>query len=109
MTLSLAQAAEEPLIEWVTPALTMKRGRDPLGFQTITLDRIMPMLLPGVLVLSQRARYLAIYSYLLSMYEERRLAANNTSLGEFIRLREYELCVAMQLCPRRCGAANAIG
>ena len=109
MTLSLAQPDEELLIEWVTPSLTMKRGRDPLGLQTITLDRVMPGLLPGVLALSQRARYLAIYPFLLSLYEERRLAADNASLGEFIRLREYELCLAMQLCPRHCGAANAIG
>jgi hypothetical protein len=29
-------------------------------------------------------------------------------LGEFIRLREYELCLAMQLC-RRCEATGAIG
>ena len=109
MTLSSAQPNKESLIEWVTPALTMKRGRDPLGLQTITLDRVMPGLLPGVLALSQRARYMAIYPFLLSLYEERRLAADNASLGEFIRLREYELCLAMQLCPRHCGAANAIG
>lgn len=56
MTLSPVERVEEPLIEWVTPALTMKRGRDPLGLQTITLDRVMPGLLPGVLALSQRAR-----------------------------------------------------
>src|SRR4051795_63886 len=101
MTL-VAVEPDEQLVEWITPALTIKRGRDPLGLQTITLDRIMPALLPGVLALSQRARYLSIYAFLLSVYEERRLAADNASLGEFIRHREYELCVAMQLCPRQC-------
>jgi hypothetical protein len=109
MALDVVEQGEELLVEWVSPFLTMKRGRDPLGLQTITLDRIMPELLPGVLALSERARYLAIYPYLLSMYEERRLPADNASLGEFIRLREYELSLAMQLCPRRCGAARAIG
>ncbi len=108
MTLVAVESGGEPLIEWVTPSLTVKRGRDPLGMQTITLDRIMPTLLPGVLALSERARYLAIYPFLLSLYEERRLAADNASLGEFIRLREYELCLAMQMCPR-CSAAKAIG
>ena len=108
MTLVADEAGEEPLVEWLTPSLAVKRGRDPLGMQTITLDRIMPMLLPGVLALSERARYLAIYPFLLSLYEERRLAADNASLGEFIRLREYELCLAMQMCPR-CSAAKAIG
>lgn len=100
---------EEPLVEWISPALTIKPGRDPLGLQTITLDRIMPALLPGVLALSERARYLSIYAFLLSLYEERQLAADNASLGAFIRYREYELCLAMQLCPRRCGAGKAIG
>src|SRR3954463_8338978 len=108
MTLAEIQPAEEPLVEWVTPALTIKRGRDPLGLQTITLDRIMPALLPGVLALSERARYLTIYPFLLSEYQQRRLAADNASLGDFIRLREYELCLAMQLC-ERCDAARAIG
>jgi len=77
MTLSPAQPVEEPLIEWVTPSLTMKRGRDPLGLQTITLDRIMPGLLPGILPMSPRVRYLAIYPFLLSLYEDRRLAADS--------------------------------
>ena len=59
---------------------------DEISGKTITLDRIMPALLPGVLALSERARYLAIFPFLLSLYEERRLAADNASLGEFIRL-----------------------
>ena len=109
MTLTAVEPNEPTLAEWVTPSLTIKRGRDPLGLQTITLDRIMPALLPGVLALSERARYLTIYPFLLSEYQRRRLAADNASLGEFIRLREYELCLAMQLCPRQCGAAKAIG
>ena len=109
MTLTAVEPSEPTLAEWVTPSLTIKRGRDPLGLQTITLDRIMPALLPGVLALSERARYLTIYPFLLSEYQRRRLAADNASLGEFIRLREYELCLAMQLCPRQCGAAKAIG
>lgn len=109
MTLVAVEAGEAPLVEWIVPALTIKRGRDPLGLQTITLDRIMPALLPGVLTLSERARYLTIYPFLLFEYQQRRLAADNASLGDFIRMREYELCLAMQLCPRQCGAAKAIG
>ena len=79
MTLVTVEVGEEPLVEWVTPSLTVKRGRDPLGMQTITLDRIMPMLLPGVLALSERARYLAIYPFLLSLYESLAQAVNPTT------------------------------
>src|SRR5437763_630778 len=109
MALTSVEPQSQPLLEWVTPTLTIKAGRDPLGFQTITLDRIMPALLPGVLALSQRARYLTIYPFLLAEYQNRRLAADNLSLGRFIRRREYELCLAMHSCPRQCGAARAIG
>jgi hypothetical protein len=41
---------------WIQPSINVTPGRDPLGLQTITLDRIMPRLLPGILVLSQRQR-----------------------------------------------------
>lgn len=109
MSLAAVETGEELLVEWVTPALTIKAGRDPLGLQTISLDRIMPALLPGVLALSERARYLTIYPFLLAEYQRLRLPADNASLGTFLRWREYELCLAMQLCPRHCGAAKAIG
>ena len=33
------------LPEWIKPGLSVKTGRDPLGLQTITVDRIMPQLL----------------------------------------------------------------
>ena len=62
VTTSLAPVEEAPRIsgkpEWIERSLNVKAGRDPLGLQTITLDRIMPILLPGILVLSRRARYL---------------------------------------------------
>jgi len=109
VSLEAVAPPDPPLAEWLTPALTVKAGRDPLGLQTITQDRIIPELLPGVLALSQRARYLSIYPFLLHDYRERRLPADKASLGDFIRLREYELCLAAQLCPRGCGALKAIG
>ncbi len=81
----------------------MTPGRDPLGLQTITLDRIMPRLLPGILVQSRRARYFSLHAFLLSEYQRRRLPLNNNDLSAFIKLREFEYAVAVQLCPRGCG------
>jgi hypothetical protein len=44
------EAARRPgAPHWIQPALNVTPGRDPLGLQTITLDRIMPRLLPGIL------------------------------------------------------------
>ena len=89
--------------QWIQPSLHVTPGRDPLGLQTITLDRIMPRLLPGILVLSQRARYFSLHAFLLNEYQRRRLPLNNNDLSLFIKLREFEYAVAVQLCPRGCG------
>lgn len=55
---TLAAVPDQPqsLAEWLEPSLQDTAGRDPLGFNTITLDRILPQLLPGVLQPSERAR-----------------------------------------------------
>lgn len=97
--------------EWIERSLNVKAVRDPLGLQTITLDRIMPILLPGILVLSQRARYFSLFPFLLRLYEELRLPPTNEALSDFIKLREFEYAVAVQLCPRGCGqtSAGAVG
>jgi hypothetical protein len=63
----------------------------------------MPRLLPGILVLSQRARYFSLHAFLLNEYQRRRLPLNNNDLSSFIRLREFEYAVAVQLCARGCG------
>ena len=87
----------------------MTPGLDPLGLQTITQDRILPDLVPGILVLSQRARYLSIYSYLLRYYEEQQLAPRIDALSDFIRTWEFEYAVAAVLCPNNCGASGVVG
>lgn len=88
---------------WIEESLNVTPGRDPLGLQTITLDRIMPRLLPGILVLSQRARYFSLHSFLLSEYQRLRLPLTNNDLSSFIKLREFEYAVAVQLCSHGCG------
>jgi hypothetical protein len=88
---------------WIAPSLNVTAGRDPLGLQTITLDRIMPRLLPGILVQSRRARYFSLHAFLLDEYQRRRLPLNNNDLSLFIKLREFEYAVAVQLCPNGCG------
>ena len=89
--------------EWLESTLNITAGRDPLGFQTITTDRIIPRLVPGVLALSRRARYLSFYAFVLAYYREQELPASNNSLSEFLKQREFELSLAIQLCPAGCG------
>ena len=64
--------------------------------------------MPGILQLSERARYFSIYPWMLWQFQERKRPVTPDELDKFIRRREYELCLAMKLCPR-CDAAKAIG
>ena len=106
--LSLVRDQSEPLVDWLEASLHDIAGRDPLGLNTITTDRILPQLLPGILQLSERARYFSIYSWMLWQFAERRRPATTDELDRFIRRREFELCLAMRLC-KHCEAESAIG
>lgn len=98
-----------PLCEWIERGLREISGQDPLGLQTITTDRILPALLPGVLALSRRARYLSIYSFLIRRAQPAGLT-DNAALDGFIRGREFELSVAARLCTNPdCDASGASG
>ena len=85
--------------EWLESTLNVTAGRDPLGFQTITTDRIIPRLVPGILALSRRARYFSFYAFLIDDYQRRQLGASNNGLSAFMKRREFELAVAVELCP----------
>jgi hypothetical protein len=107
VTLVEEPAAAAGVPEWIDRSLNVKPGRDPIGLQTITLDRIMPILLPGILVLSRRARYFTLFPFLLQTFRELQLPASNDVLSEFIKLREFEFACAVHLCPNGCGEASS--
>jgi len=87
---------------WISSTLRANEGQDPLGLQSMTQDRLMPWLLPGILELSQRARYFAFHAFLLDEYRRRRLPATTANLSEFIKRCEWDLGLAVQRCPRGC-------
>lgn len=90
---------------WIAETLRKNAGRDPLGLQTATQDRFMPILLPGILELSRRARYFSFHAFLLDEYRRRRQRADAKALASFIRRREWELGLAVQRCPNDCGSS----
>ena len=98
----------EPTVQmprWVARSLRFAEGRDPLGFQTTTQDRLMPVLLPGVLELTRRARYFSFHAFLLDEYRSRRLPADVKSLSDFIKRCEWDLGLAVQRCHNYCGSS----
>jgi hypothetical protein len=95
-----ADATKVPVPGWIVASLEVNEGRDPLGLQTTTQDRLMPLLLPGILELSRRARYFLFHAFLLAEYRNRRMSADSKSLWAFIKRREWEYGLAAQRCPR---------
>src|SRR3954451_23398215 len=89
---------------WVAASLDVKEGRDPLGLQTTTQDRLMPRLLPGLLELSRRARYFSFHAWLLDTYRRLRLTPEAKALASFIKAREWEYGLAVLRCPHGCGS-----
>jgi hypothetical protein len=94
-----------PLPAWIAASLEVNEGRDPLGLQTTTQDRLMPVLLPGILELTRRARYFSFHAFLLSEYRAWRLPTDSKSLSAFIKRREWEFGLAALRCPRKCGSS----
>lgn len=96
---------DAPSPQWVRPTLEIKEGRDPLGLQTTTQDRLTPLLLPGVLELSRRARYFSFHAYFLHRYRELALPPEPAALSSFIKRREWEFGLAVLKCPHKCGSS----
>ena len=96
-----------PPPRWIAGSLRMEKGEDPLGLLSMTTDRFMPLLLPGILENSQRARYFSFHAFLLDEYRTRRLRADRSELGRFIKQHEWDLAIAVRRCPRHCGSSAA--
>jgi hypothetical protein len=88
-----------PAPRWIRASLEVNEGRDPLGLQTTTQDRLMPVLLPGILELTRRARYLSFHAFLLHEYQRRQLLVDSTAQSTFFRRREWDFGLAVERCP----------
>lgn len=78
----------------------IREGRDPLGLQTTTTERLLPVLLPGLIELSQQARYFSFYAFLLAQYEQRKLGGSRAELDRFVRRAEWDYGLAVLSCER---------
>lgn len=90
---------------WLQQDVIVTNGRDPLSLESITINRIVPLLTPGILALSRRARYLSLHTFLVDHFREHRLGTSNEDLSRFIKRAELEFAIAVRLCRHAgCGA-----
>jgi hypothetical protein len=73
---------------------------DHLGLASVSQDRILPMLSPGVNVLTIHPRYWSVYCWLLTEFWERDLPRTQAAWGRFLKPRERVFVAAVLLCPR---------
>ena len=76
---------------WITPIYQDDTGQDFLGLRAVSA-RITDFLLPGIITITDRARYYSFFSWLLTdyMYEH----PKGWSLGKFIKRREQIYALA---------------
>jgi hypothetical protein len=75
-------------------------GMDHLGLASVSQDRILPVLSPGVNVLTVHARYWSFYTWLLTEFWDRELPRTQASWGRFLKPRERIFVAAVLSCPR---------
>ena len=92
-------------INWGLPAWTdamypRKSGEDHLSLASVSHRRVLPVLSPGINVLTIHPRYWSIYTWLLTEFWERQLPRTNAAWGRFLRPRERIFVASVLSCPR---------
>jgi hypothetical protein len=75
-------------------------GMDHLGLASVSQDRILRALSPGINVLTIHPRYWSVYVWLLTEFWERDLPRTHTAWGRFLKPRERVFVAAVLSCPR---------
>ena len=94
------QVLESPGPFWTEKLYRPSGGQDHLGLGSVSSDRILRTLAPGINVLTVHPRYWSFYSFVLDEFWRRRLARTRRSFAGFYRPRESVYAVAAYLCDR---------
>jgi hypothetical protein len=85
---------------WTEKLYRPSGGQDHLGLGSVSSDRILRMLVPGINVLTVHPRYWSFYSFVLDEFWRRRLARTRRSFASFYRPCESIYAVAAHVCDR---------
>lgn len=77
-----------------------KTGMDHLGLASVSQDRVLPQLSPGINVLTVHPRYWSVYTWLLTEFWDRDMPRTNAAWGRFLKPRERIFVAAVLSCPR---------
>ena len=80
MDIKLVEPRPAGLPEWIEPTFRFTPWVDPIGLRALTAGRIVAPLVPGILALSDRARYLSLFAWLLRRYADQRRPPTMTAL-----------------------------
>jgi hypothetical protein len=83
---------------WAARAYAPAGGQDHLGLGSVSSDRILPMLAPGINVLTIHPRYWSVYAWILDDFWAHDLPRTRASFVQFYRPREALFAFACQLC-----------
>ncbi|MCD9624218.1 cytochrome P450 [Rhabdothermincola salaria] len=75
-------------------------GMDHLGLASVSQDRILPALSPGINVLTVHPRYWSVYCWLLTEFWDRELPRTHAAWGRFLKPRERIFVAAVLSCPQ---------
>ena len=85
---------------WTRPMYQPATGMDHLGLASVSQDRILRALSPGINVLTIHPRYWSIYLWLLTEFWDREdLGKTRVNWGRFIKPRERIIVAAILSCP----------
>jgi hypothetical protein len=83
---------------WAARAYAPRKGQDHLGLGSVSSDQILPMLSPGINVLTIHPRYWSFYSWVLDLFWAAGLPRTRASFREFYRPREALFAMACHVC-----------
>lgn len=97
---------------WGARAFAPKSGQDHLGLGSVSSDRILPSLSPGINVLTIHPRYWSFYSWVLDDFWAADLPRARSAFREFYRPREALFSMACHVCDQtehKTLLANVVG
>ncbi len=83
---------------WGAKAYPPMSGQDHLGLGSVSSDRILPTLSPGINVLTVHPRYWSFYSFVLDEFWSRHLPRTRAAFRDFYRPREALFSMACHVC-----------